>query len=133
MSQENVELLQRAYEYWNTDEADQWLALFHPDIEFIPSGVFPGLDPVYRGHAGMARFRDEMLEAWEHFHIDTTKFLDRGEFLGVELRFRGKGKTSGVEVDLNFHHGVRIRDGLIYRLSSNEDLDEALEAVGMRN
>jgi ketosteroid isomerase-like protein len=122
--------VRRAYELWNAEEERRWLETFHPDIQFSPSGAFPGFDPQYHGREGLSRFRKEKLEAWEYFRIEVQAIDDRGDWLGITLRFWGKGKEGGVEVNLDFHHAMHIRDGLIDFLASRESLEEALKTAG---
>jgi ketosteroid isomerase-like protein len=131
MSQENVERVRRAYAFWNEDEVDAFLEMSHPELVFTTSGAFPGFDPVYRGREGMARFRDTMLEAWETFRIEATEFAAYGDWVVIAVRFIGKGRTSGVEVDIAFHHAAHFRDGLIDRLISTPRREQALEAAGL--
>ena len=57
MSQENVEVVQRAVEAWNADDLDAFLAELHADLEWHPS-IEPGLEgtaTIYRGHDGAQR------------------------------------------------------------------------------
>ncbi len=131
MSRENVELIRRGYALFNAGETDAWLALFDRDIELRVSGVFPGFDPLYRGHDGLTRFREILLEAWESFEAEPKEIVDRGEYVGVVLQLQAKGRGSGAEVDLTFHHAFRFRDGLIDRWASYPTLDQALEAAGL--
>jgi len=79
----------------------------------------------------MARFSDTMLEAWETFEIEPAEIRDRGDYVVVDLQFRGTGRMSGVEVTVGFHHVCHFRDGLMDRLVSHPDRAEALEAAGL--
>ena len=56
MSRENVELVREAYAAWNDAEVEAVLPFLHPEVEFVTSGTFLGLDPVYGGHDGFRRF-----------------------------------------------------------------------------
>ena len=56
MSQENVDAVRSSLEGWNRGDIDAWLDRPHPDIEFRTSGLCPGTDPIYRGHAELRRF-----------------------------------------------------------------------------
>jgi ketosteroid isomerase-like protein len=56
MSQENVELVRDWLDGWSRGDIDAWLTPHHPDAEFRTSGVYPGVDAVYRGRAEMRRF-----------------------------------------------------------------------------
>ena len=132
MSREKVELIRRGYELFNAGEIDAWLALFHPEIELAVSGVFPGFDPVYRGHGGVRHFYDSLLEAWEAFRADVADIAAEGDWVAVELTLHAKGRGSGVPVQLAFHHAFLFsEDGLVRRWASFPTRSEALEAVGL--
>ena len=131
VSREDIEIATRLYALWNSGAEAEIEELVHPELEYTTSGTFPGFDAVYRGREGFAKFRREMLEAWEYLEIEPREIDDRGGWLLVELRFHGKGRGSGAEVDLEFHHAAQIRDGLLYRLVARPNRIGALEAAGL--
>ena len=47
------------------------------------------------------------------------------------LHLTGRGKMSGVEVDLRVYMHYRLRDGKIVSVYEYEDRGEALEAAGL--
>jgi ketosteroid isomerase-like protein len=53
MSQENVELLHRAYDAFNRRDLDALLALCDPDVEFISYTMQVERGDPYRGHDGV--------------------------------------------------------------------------------
>jgi hypothetical protein len=55
----------------------------------------------------------------------------RGDDVIVGLRLTGRGKTSGVEVEMARCNVYRIQDGLAIRVELFETKAEALEAVGL--
>ena len=131
MSQENVEIVRRAYESFNAGQ-DEWLSMLHPEVEVRLSGVFPGIDSDYRGHDGARRFRDTLFEAWEYFHAEPREIVDRGAYVGVVVDLRAKGRESGAEVNLTFHQAFRFDGDLVVRWASFPTLREAREAAGLR-
>jgi ketosteroid isomerase-like protein len=60
-------------------------------------------------------------EAWEE--AETTL---------VTVRFHGRGRASGVEVETRFHEVYTLRDGKVLRIDEYEHRAEALEAAGLR-
>jgi ketosteroid isomerase-like protein len=48
------------------------------------------------------------------------------------LHLTGRGKASGVEVDLRIYGHFKVRDGKIVYLYEYADRSEALEAAGLR-
>jgi ketosteroid isomerase-like protein len=70
----NTEIVERGYRAWNEDDLDGMLAVCHPEVEYHPSGVFPGMQPVYRGEEGIrgwwADFRGPWHEALRELGLD---------------------------------------------------------------
>jgi hypothetical protein len=50
---------------WSRGDLDQAMKGLDPEIEFITSGTFPGLDHVYRGHWGYAKFFGDFRDGGE--------------------------------------------------------------------
>jgi hypothetical protein len=48
------------------------------------------------------------------------------------IRFRAKGVDSGIEVDMRFGMGIRVRDGLATDMVNRRTLEEAREALRPR-
>jgi ketosteroid isomerase-like protein len=131
MSPENVELVRRGYEAWNRSDVEAFLQVAHPQVVYRTSGVFPGFDPEYHGREGMARFRETMLEAWDEFRLEPTEIAPRGDWVVAAVRFVGKGRRSGVDVVVPFHHAFHFRGGLVDRLIAARERAEVLEAAGL--
>jgi ketosteroid isomerase-like protein len=125
----NTDLLLAGYEAWNRGDRDAWLALLDPDIQIETSGVFPDLAPEYHGHKRAAKFWSQMLEPWEEFHIEVERIEEESDIVAAGIRFRARGSDSGVEVDMSFGNGIRIRDGLAIELLNRRTFEEAFEAL----
>lgn len=130
MSQENVELALTAYQAWNEDDLDGQLATLHPDIEWVTSGVFPGLQAVYRGHDGYRKFCRDFRGTFESLHIGVEQIRDCGERVVALLAFRATGRD-GVKVRRRAANVLSFRDGLAVRIEAYGDWADALEAVGL--
>ena len=129
MSQENVELVRRGIEAWNRGDLDALLATLHPDLEYVTTGVFPDLDPVYHGHDGFRRFWQDFREIWESLSIEIHELRDCGERVLLRLTFNARGRD-GLEVRRKVASVATIRAGLIVRQENYGDWTTALEAVG---
>jgi ketosteroid isomerase-like protein len=125
----NADLLLGAFEAWNRDDLDGWLATLDPGVEIHTSGVFPDLAAEYRGHGEAARFWRQMHEPWEEFRIDVEDVEERGDGVAAAIRFQATGEDSGVHVDMRFGIAVRVRDGLATELVNRRSLEEAREAL----
>src|SRR5436190_18760842 len=102
MSQENVELLERAIAAFNEDPgSDEALALLDPEVAWEENNPFyPGLERVYRGREGYLRWLQQaVIEPFQEFEIITDKLEDvGGDQVLASIRLRGTGRGSGVEV-----------------------------------
>ena len=56
MSEENVELVRKAYEAFNRGDVEGAVANIAPDFVYVSTGVIPGMEGVKRGPAGLRRF-----------------------------------------------------------------------------
>jgi ketosteroid isomerase-like protein len=125
----NTDLLLAGYEAWNRGDRDAWLALLDPEIQIETSGVFPDLALEYHGHKRAAKFWSQMLEPWEEFHIEVERIEEESDIVAAGIRFRARGSDSGVEVDMRFGNGIRIRDGVAIELLNRRTFEEAFEAL----
>ena len=123
-------LLDRGYGAWNRDDREAWIEVLHPEIEFWTSGLFPGFDEVYRGHAGMRRFWDAMKDPWEVFELlpDADRIVTLGDEVMVPLHFHGRGRATGIDVQLEMFHVGRLEDGMLRELIAVGE-EEAAQAL----
>jgi ketosteroid isomerase-like protein len=126
----NTDLVRRGYEAWNRGDVEGVLTFLDPEIELhgythLPeSGALAGRDEV---RAWLERF----LDAWEQLEIDVTELIEAGDQVVALVRFRGRGKGSGVQVEGGADaHVWKIRNGQIASVKLYQGTREALEAVG---
>ena len=135
MSQENVEVVRRLYEAIGRGDSATVLALYHPDVECdVSRSPLPRLigGDGFRGHDGLRRFFRERAEAWENIEDNCEQLIDAGTDVLALVTVRGRGRTSGIEVETAMTGVWTIRDGKIVRVVWFGSHDEALEAVGLR-
>ncbi len=131
MSQENVEIVRRTYaEGWNIDDIEAVLSMVHPDAEWLSSGDFLGLKPIYRGHAEIRQWWRDLKDPWDYFVIHPGEFIPHGDAVVVPVTLESVGKVSGVKTMLAFVNVFTVEDGLIRRFQPCRTMVEALEAVG---
>ena len=137
MSEENVELIQRAYVAFNSGDVEGALALFDPEVEVHlakDAGTVMGLDfdEAYRGIEGFLTFMGQMSEAFEDMRWEPEGYMDAGDdVVVVFIRMTGKGRRSGVEVDQPMAHLCTMRDGRLVRHETFWERGQALEAAGL--
>jgi ketosteroid isomerase-like protein len=133
MSQENVEIVRRAYEAFNQGDLEGMVASFAPDFEFVASGAIPGVDGVYRGpEEYKRRIVEQFGDEFHDFGADIHEFIEAGDQVLVSQTFRGRGKQSGVETRWNIWQVWTVRNGSIVHGQGFTSRAQALEAAGLR-
>ena len=123
------EFIAHAYGAWNSGDTAHFPEFFHEEAVYETSGLFPGFQPTYHRPAGLSRFYEQMLEAWESFEIDVLEVVEEPDSIIARLRFRARGMTSGVEVDTEFAHGWRLRGDQAVELYARRTVDEVRERL----
>ena len=132
MSQENVDLVRNAIEAWNRQDHDAAWKSVSPDAELDASGRVLNPD-IYTGVDGFIRFRRDIAEAWDRFELEIEDLLESGNLVVVVfIRSTGRGRASGIDVDLRSAWLVTVFDHKITRIRLYRQREEALEAVGLR-
>jgi ketosteroid isomerase-like protein len=131
MSQENVEIVRAALETTSIHDVDAMIERLDPEVRFdLSERVFnPG---IYEGHDGFRRFVQEIDEVWEDFRIEPLEFIDAGEDkVVVSYLVRGRGKGSGVDVELPSTSVYTLRRGKLIAARMYREHRKALEAAGL--
>jgi ketosteroid isomerase-like protein len=131
MSEENVDLVRRGLALFNQGEVDAVLReVLHPEIELTPGiGPLLGVGTI-RGREAVRRFwMEDLPQGLEEFHVEPLRFEAFGEVVLVEVRYRGRGPGSGIDVEQTFSTVYSFRDGLVRRIHDYSSRDDALEAA----
>ena len=130
MSQENVELVQRLYAAWARDEFPGALALelLDPDIEYVnPDGAIePG---IRRGLPAFIAAVEKVFEGWATWRMEPEQFTAAGDQVAVVVRYRARGRRSGMAIEGRESALLTLRDGKIVRYEWFHGPGDALEAA----
>ena len=124
------ELAERLAERINAGDVDGWVALYSEDLEFVASDSWPETSTV-RGRDGLRAFWAEFTGVWDDVQIRIDRLHEAEDGVVAECRWITRGRASGVEGTLEFVLGLWVKDGLIVRGQFFDELDDALEAVGV--
>jgi ketosteroid isomerase-like protein len=86
---------------------------------------------VFCGREGIEKYFERMREVWEEFRGFVTEYRDLGERVLWIGRLEGRGRASGIPLDVALDVLYDLRDGEISRMHSYLDHDEALRAAGL--
>ena len=131
MSRENVDVVRRLYEAIARRDSEAVLALYDPDVEWDMSGYPYGdmLTKRSRGHEGLRAFWRELYDAWESYEHDCHELIDAGAHVISIVTDRGRGRTSGAEVEISAYGVWTVRERTITRAVRFRTREEAFEAV----
>jgi ketosteroid isomerase-like protein len=126
----NADLMREGMEAWSRGDLDGTLDLIDPEIVWRPVTAWPGIQPEYRGHAGVRRFWDAFRDPWETITMqaDEIRELDDHRVL-TRSHFRARGRTSGVTTEAVLHTVWTLEGGKLMRFESFTDEEAALEAA----
>jgi ketosteroid isomerase-like protein len=79
MSQENVEIVRRAWDAWNRGDWNEWRSYLSPDFELDNSSALGEWRGVTRGPDQVLRAIQQFLEPWKSVRIEINELIDAGE------------------------------------------------------
>ncbi len=131
MSQENVELVLAAFRSFEEGDIEGILRSCDENVKIIQSAELLGVSQQQYGHAGVREAFGIWPEQWDDFHLDVVRVVDMGERVLVTTIQHGRGKGSGVDVEMPFAfvfsvHAAKIVEWQIFTREA-----EALKAVGL--
>jgi ketosteroid isomerase-like protein len=132
MSEENVEALRPVYEEWGRGNFSPRFEVYAPDMEWGWSAEFPDQAGVARDPELRSERLRRWLDSWEAWRVEAEEYISAGEFVVVLCRYTGRGKGSGVDVDVQGAHVWKMRHGKVVRLEIFSNREKALEAAGLR-
>jgi ketosteroid isomerase-like protein len=136
MSEETLATLRRGYEGFTRGDTAAMLELAReigtPDIEWGATGAFPGVEGAYRGPEAIKDWMDVIRSAWERFEVSLDEVLYNGDDVVVVTELlRGRGRESGVDVEMRVFSAYWFEHGKIKRRAAFTERKAALEAAGL--
>jgi ketosteroid isomerase-like protein len=125
VAERNVDIVRGAIEAFNRGDYEAVTEFLHPEIEVLRLG---GLPTVVGREAAFGLM---LPDAFESQQIDVEKIAGEGAVVVVSGPFHARGAGSGIEISRESHSVFWIEDGLIKRMGTYADLDEAREAAGI--
>jgi ketosteroid isomerase-like protein len=121
--------VRQVYEAANRRDMDSMLAGTHEAVEVRPVlGANVGAN-VYRGHAGIRQWTEDLWADWESFEVSVGEVTERGDWLLYEVGIVGRGRASGADIDSELFHLATMRDGLIVRIVGFREREAAVRAL----
>lgn len=131
MSQENIDKTRDFIAAYNRRDFDAAVEAFDPDIDW----VLPARQSSdsCRGPGEVKQFWKGLDETFQELRLEPQEFIDAGDHVATRLRYYGRGKESGVEVEGEMYHQVAtFRAGRMVRIEYFGEWEQALDAAGLR-
>ena len=122
-------IIRRMFEAWNRRDFPAAQAAWAPEIE-IEMSVEGIIDGTYRGYDGLA----EVMRFWgafAEFRSDIREARAVRDKVFITAHHFGRGKSSGIDVDMENWQVFTLRNGRIVRYEVYADRQKALEAAGL--
>jgi ketosteroid isomerase-like protein len=132
MSQENVEVVRSMFDAWNRRDYAAALRLVAPEIRVESALGHGDLDGTYDGIPAVQRWLARFWGSFIEFRTEIEECIPVEDEVVVAAHHHGRGKASGVEVEMRNWHVCTVRDGKVVRLRFVPTRPEALEAAGLR-
>jgi ketosteroid isomerase-like protein len=129
VSQEHVDKTEDYIAAYNRRDFAAAVEFFDPEVDW----VLPAHErsDSCKGPDQIIRFWEELDETFDELRLDPQESVDAGDRVAMRLRYYGRGKMSGVELDTELYHQVTtFQDGLMVRIEYFTTWAEALEAAG---
>ena len=136
---EGFNIVRPGYEAFNRyftggSEADlaAWLDTYNIDCELHEEPDIPDAR-IYRGHAGLQRYAEEIRERWEELSLEVHEVLMQGDVVVTIGLHRGRMRRTGIEFSHPHASVSEFSDGKVMRQRVYHDRGEALRAAGIES
>ncbi len=127
---ENVATIRSLYDAFGRGDIPYILDRLHPDVEWHAPATVPFSKGLCRGPEEVAQFFTGMAEHVAEPSVETHEFLAVGDRVVALLRFRGRGKESGLPFDAPEAHIWRLTEGKVVEEQTYADTAAIVQALG---
>jgi uncharacterized protein len=130
VSEQNVEIVRRFYEAWGRGEISVPVELMDPEVEYVnPEGAIePG---TRRGIPAFEEAVATVFDAWEYWRGEPDRLEAVDDRVIAVVRYRARGRSSGLEVEGVESALWTLRDGRVVRYEWFHGPDDAFRAAGL--
>ena len=131
MSEENVEIVRRGWEAWESGDLTGLLALMANDFVMRRRAPLPDAGE-WPGREGFLNLAAEWGENFDEWSLKPEEVAAAGEnHVIVRVRQGGRGVASGAEVSGTYWYLIEMRDGKGISIEICASREQAVEAAGL--
>lgn len=126
------DIVKALYDAFGMGDVPAVLDAFDPQIQWRGAENFLYADgnPYVGPQAVAEGVFQRIVSDVENFAVVPEHFVEGGDTVVVEGRYRGKMKATGTPVDAQFAHVWQLRDGKVVRFQQYTDTKQWAEAAG---
>ena len=128
MSQGNLAILQRGFEYF-AETGDQLWENYSEDV-VVRDHESPD-QAEYVGLEGVRHWLADWSSAWDEWEIEVEEMIDAGNAVLVLIHHSARGHASGMRMDSHDGMLFTMRDGKVIALDYYTGRERALAAAGL--
>jgi ketosteroid isomerase-like protein len=131
MSRANVQIAKNTTAAVNRADFDAALESFAPDAELKDLANGPDQATVVTGIAALREVWALWLTAFDELRADVAEYIDAGDAVVCETHWVGRGKSSGISIDVHQFDVYEFHGGKIIRATlGHKSKDEAMKVGG---
>ena len=127
MSHENVESVRNCFEAYCRGDYDAASAYLAPDVVWEVGQELPA-----HGPAAVRNMWKRWDSEWQELEAVAEELIDAGDHVVMAVRYRGRGRASGVEVNDRQFEVHTFRDGQCVHKTDFRERSDALGAVDLQ-
>jgi len=132
VSVENVELVRSAFDAWNVEGPAALTDRAAEDVVWLEvSGWLESQGTEVRGRETLLGNLRTLFDAWDTYRLELLEVHDAGERVVAIVNERGRGRSSGVDVDSRWGYVITVADGKLARIEAYRDPAAALAAADL--
>ena len=133
MSETNVEIGIRAVAAFNSRDVDALLHFYFADAELRDLANAPDQATVVKGIDAIREAWTLWTAAFDELRVEVEDWTDVGDAVIAAAHWQGRGKASGMSIDVRQFDVFEFREGQIVRATLGlKSKAEALEAAGLQ-
>jgi ketosteroid isomerase-like protein len=129
VEQQNVELVQRAYDLWNAGEMEAAKVLFAPHLVMSTPPDWPDAITSSNRDEAFARLVENR-SLFKSDRLVPERWIEASDRVIVPTQWCGVPKGASAEVRVYVVPAFTVREGMMVRLDWHQSVEEAIKVVG---
>ena len=132
MSQENVELVRRGFEHFQSGRFDAWVETLDPELEWdISAHPLPDFPNTGSGRDAFLGHMAVYVSGWNDYEVSMGELIGRDDEVVAIQHERARMRGSEMTLDRDLPLVLTVHDGCVVRFRVFKTREQALDAAGL--